>query len=296
MLDPTSFKAALLRSGAGLNRNDLNRLTRYIEKNSNFQIDYVRFVDIIEKTKSEDDIKLIATKFSYNQLDQFSLIKEIFYYYITESKIHPPKLLRKLSEKKNKEITNGRATNIEDFAEFLFEISQPFVKNKENCKVFASKIDINNDALIDETDLTTFLNRIGYIAEAEKEIVKTNSLKNVSTNQELFPKAPLSEKKIVEVLRDLRQALENKGISNHDFVRRLDVNEVGFITISDFCKELDKIIKFSQPIKDGFFAYIDKRKIGMVDYDEIINMLKRSIINTPVVKFLLLFLDYFFRN
>jgi len=240
-------------------------------------------VEILEKIKTDDDIKLISTNFSHFQLEQFNVIKDQLLNYFKETKIQPGRLVRKLYEKRNKEASNDKAIKVDEFGEFLYSICKNLIQNKEICISFAKKIDINRDGNIDETDLNTFLNRNEYISEAEKEGIKTNLFQSNPTNQEVFPKIPLSEEKMVSVLRDLRQALDNKGISYYDFVRRLDVNEVGFITVSDFCKELDKIIKFSQPTKDGLFAYIDKRKIGMIDYDEIINILKKSVVSAQAV-------------
>ena len=250
----------------------------------NFQIDYVKFVETLDKIKTDEEKNLISTTTSYFQLEQFNVIKESLLNYFAETKIQPGRLLRKLYEKKNGGASNEKFLTTEEFGEFLLSICKnSLAQKREVCNSFAKKIDINQDGKIDETDLNTFLNRSGYISEAEKEGTTTNFLKNTQTNQELFPKTPLSEEKIIDVLRDLRQALDNKGISNYEFVRRLDVNEVGFITISDFSKELDKIIKLSQPAKDGLFAYIDKRKIGMIDYEEIINVLNRSIVSAQVV-------------
>jgi len=62
----------------------------------------------------------------------------------------------------------------------------------------------------------------------------------------------------------------------------LDVNDVGFITIGDFSAGLDRVLKLSGPIKDGLFAYIDKRRIGMIGHDEVISLLKRSIVKAVI--------------
>jgi len=126
------------------------------------------------------------------------------------------------------------------------------------------------------------LNRDNYIGEAEKQGTRTNFYQVTPTNNEVFPKEPLSEEKVEVVLRDLKKALNDKGIAFYDFVRMLDINEVGFISINEFSAGLDNVIKLSQPTKDGLFAYIDKRKIGMIGYDEILKILKRSVIDNKV--------------
>ena len=55
-------------------------------------------------------------------------------------------------------------------------------------------------------------------------------------------------------------------MSFYDLFKALDSNSDGFITIDEWQKNLDPIYKFSQNIKDGLFAYMDKNKIGMIDY------------------------------
>ena len=61
----------------------------------------------------------------------------------------------------------------------------------------------------------------------------------------MFPTKIVSEIKADVILRDLRQALFLKKISFYDFFKQLDINEDGFITINEFCKAIDSVIKFS---------------------------------------------------
>lgn len=283
LLDPASFKTALLKSGLGLNLNEINRLTRYIEKDNAFQIDYLKFIETVEKTKTDDDIKLITSSFIHLELEQFNVIREKLHKYISEKGIAPARIIRKIYENKYGDNSGPKLLSLEDFSEFLFGLVRPMVRGQEACLSFAKKIDINHDNFIDDTDFNTFLNRDGYIGEAEKQGTRTNFYNSITpTNSELFPKVPLTEEKVDVVLRDLKLALTDKGVSFYDFVRSLDLNEVGFITINDFSVGLDKIIKLSQPTKDGFFAYIDKRRIGMISYDEILKILKRGVLESRV--------------
>lgn len=284
ILDTASFKAALLRSGIGLNLNDINRLTRYVEKNSSFQIDYVKFVEYLNKVKTDEDIHLMSTSMAHLELEMFNIIKDKLFKYMTDKAVQPGRVIRKIYEKKYGTSSGQKLIPIADFGDFLYDITKPQIRSKEACVNFAKKIDINHDDFIDDTDFNTFLNRSGYIAEAEKEGTRTNFAQTTASNGDLFPKAPLSEERLNAVLRDLRQALTNKNLSYFDFVRMLDTNEVGFITINDFSVGIDKVIQFSQPTKDGLFAYMDKRKIGMVGQDEILKTLNRSVIAPNVVR------------
>lgn len=46
----------------------------------------------------------------------------------------------------------------------------------------------------------------------------------------------------------------------------LDESEDGFVTANEFMINLDKIVIFSQVIKEALFSYFDSQKIGMIDY------------------------------
>lgn len=54
-------------------------------------------------------------------------------------------------------------------------------------------------------------------------------------------------------------------MSYEDLFKFLDSDNDGFITITEFSENIEKILKLSKYIKDGFFAFMDKLKIGMID-------------------------------
>ena len=86
------------------------------------------------------------------------------------------------------------------------------------------------------------------------------------------------------MIRDLRQTLFLKKISFFEFFKILDSNNDGFITIEEFSSGLDKVIKFSQMIKEGFFSFMDKQKIGMIDYKAFLQTMNKSIFTKQAVK------------
>jgi Ca2+-binding EF-hand superfamily protein len=75
----------------------------------------------------------------------------------------------------------------------------------------------------------------------------------------LNPIMPLTEDKFDHILKDLRIRLQHKGLSYEDFFNLLDVDHNGFITITDFSENVNKVMNLSQPAKDGFFSFIDKK-------------------------------------
>ena len=51
--------------------------------------------------------------------------------------------------------------------------------------------------------------------------------------------------------------MEERKMNSYDLFKILDKNEDGFITIEEFCSEIDKIIELSSPTKEGLFAFFD---------------------------------------
>jgi Ca2+-binding EF-hand superfamily protein len=62
----------------------------------------------------------------------------------------------------------------------------------------------------------------------------------------------------------------------------IDSTDVGFISINQFSAGIDRVIKLSQPAKDGFFAYLDKQKIGLVDPKDVLKILKKTAIDKNI--------------
>lgn len=75
----------------------------------------------------------------------------------------------------------------------------------------------------------------------------------------------------------------------------LDADNDGFITIDEFSESiekvgviffcavcdlysLEKLLKLSKPSKDGFFAYMDRQHIGMVDFNSFLRVMRKSVI------------------
>ena len=62
----------------------------------------------------------------------------------------------------------------------------------------------------------------------------------------------------------------------------LDIDNDGLITVNEIYEHFDRIVKLSQKEKDGFFAYLDNSKIGMVDYKrwlEVLNIDEKTRIS-----------------
>lgn len=107
-----------------------------------------------------------------------------------------------------------------------------------------------------------------------------NLVDGMKDNQQatLFPIEPLSEDKFDRILKDLRYKLQLKGMNYEELFALLDSNHNGFLTITEFSQNIEKIMHLSQPAKDGFFAFMDKQRIGLVDLNTFLKYVGKSIV------------------
>lgn len=280
LVDTTTFKAVISKYLPGLNNEDLKRFTRQVEKDTDMKIDYVNFVEVVEKVKTEDELQNLTQSPFYMALEQFNIINDKLQEYFNTHHVQPKDVIEKIYVNHASEQTENKKVLLDFFAEFLHQICKSSFLKKRSCRDFANRVDIDKDGFINETDLKTFMNRNSYIKESTKEALFNSGVEGPS-NSKVFPKAALPEEKVEIILRDLRQTLSKKKISFYDFFQMIDVTRTGFVTINDFCTGIDKVMKLSKPIKDGFFAYIDRENIGIINYEDFVKVLKRSIVDKP---------------
>ena len=153
---------------------------------------------------------------------------------------------------------------------------------EEEIEKYARQLDIDNDGIISEEDVRTFFNRCEYIekkatafaVEDEKDATDSQRPRKIIPQKALFPVEALSEEKIKELLRELGQRLYFKKMSLFEFFRVLDNNQDGLVNIDEWKQNLDQVLKYPTHIKDGLFAFIDKEKIGMIDYKTFLKTLR----------------------
>ena len=133
-------------------------------------------------------------------------------------------------------------------------------------------IDIDQDGYVGKDDLETFINRSSLYKKSPK--VPLTSPKGKA---KLYPTEPLSEKDVINLLKELQVIMKNRNLNSHELFFKLDANEDGFLTIDEFCPGIEQIIPIPRAITEGFFAYIDKLKIGLIDMENFLHVMKKSI-------------------
>jgi hypothetical protein len=203
-----------------------------------------------------------------------------------------PSLLRSLSS-----LNSGKSKNGEEASKYSTEkISIPllalFLQKKiapnvpsSEIEFFAEAIDIDRDGFIGKDDLETFIKRGSIHSHSNDGYNSPHFVEKIS----LYPTEPLTEAEVQLILKDLRYILGRRKITNYDLFMQLDKNEDGFLTIDDF-KGLDHFINIPQHAKEGLFAYMDKLKIGIIDYPRFLKVMNKSIYVLESVSILPIFL------
>ncbi|CAD8157187.1 unnamed protein product [Paramecium pentaurelia] len=301
-LDTANFKTVLMESQLGLNVQDINRLVRYLPKNRDSLINYYDFIQMIMDVNKQMDQKDTAK----DLVDFAQKISK----YLAQKKFTVIQFLQQVK-------SGYGSCNIESTSQYLEKnifIQLPH----EECLEYCREMDVDGNGVVSDEDMNIFIKRYSYfnirkdqsqieqIAESmkikpqfgdtlsaiEKTCVQSKSIDLITMGQKkmfqslvdgmnqsksLFPIEELPESKFDQILKDLRIKLARKGMSYEELFTFLDTDHNGFLSISEFYN-IDKIMTLSQPAKDGFFAFMDKQRIGLIDLNTFLKFMSKSII------------------
>lgn len=163
------------------------------------------------------------------------------------------------------------------FANFLGTILHR--PNINELMQYASSIDIDRDGFISKDDLETFMRQTLAQSNGGHINIVTEPL---TTHYSIVE--TLSDADVNRYISDLRRVLSRKRITNQEFFRKLDTNEDGFLTMDEFCKNLEYIFPLPQKVKEGLFVAMDKLKIRMIDFNTLLKTMERNILIDEVVR------------
>ena len=167
--------------------------------------------------------------------------------YLKQNNLKPEEFLTKM----------GGRISVAKFAEFL---AQKVLKDmsKSESMESAARFDINEDGWIDITDLML-------------------SIEKTRDNQELHE---ISADKAANLLTSIRKIMAAKKLNYQDAFNFFDTEKNGLISCKEFCEGLDRLTEISDPVKLGLFAYIDRQKVGLIDFETFAEVLKYSDIKS----------------
>lgn len=262
---------------------DINRIVRYLDKDLHNCINYYDFLQQVER------VDITAT--AQDKVSDLHELAEKLTSYLRQNNLTILQLLKNIKSfsrssqegmGENQKVSNELVSNY--LHQKLFQST-----NKNELDLFVEDLDLDCDGFIEEHDIISFLQNYKYFDQifvAPKIQTRDYTVqkqlqagtKSLGTKA-LFPFQKLSEKKINQVLKDLRYKLELKLMNYEALFKFLDADSDGFITIKEFSEQIDKILPLSQPIKDGFFAFMDRLHIGMVDLSNFLKAMNKSSVS-----------------
>jgi Ca2+-binding EF-hand superfamily protein len=292
-----SFKSNFIEHVRGKsNYKDLKSAFQKIDTFNNGLLTKVDFCSIIQKFtseyKDEDIMKFIrisnlftSDKVKYPQFldllfynsknDNYTEILDILVkFFVNECKRDYNELFSKiyngLGVPKNSNFSDvkNEGIKIEKMSEFISKLNSEITEKFQNLKNLICKIDIDGDGKISLNDLKSTLDRY----------MNTSFFKYENTSNKLevnfYPESQLDEEKFKQIVRDIKSAMKLKNITDTGLFNKLDTNRDGFITLPEFCVQIDEIIKLSPGVKDAFFNFLDARSLGMVDMETFLKRFK----------------------
>ncbi len=243
-LDPLEFKSGIQRMNLGIDEQSTERFIRMIEKTQGGRIDYMEFLDKMNKTsnKNHNPFKTIVTRIGF---------------FLKQNNLTPEKLIKRLSKGRHQ----GKVP-LNTFSNFL---KNKVAKKRTLDELYelANKIDIDNDSYIDYYDLNTCLSNL-----ANQNFFSQGPAKS------LFPTQKLERQKATQMISKIKSELMGKGMSFREAFIKFDQNQDGFLSYSEFSNGLDGICPISQIIKQKLFAEMDIDQIGLISYESFANTFK----------------------
>jgi Ca2+-binding EF-hand superfamily protein len=296
LLDAANFKTCLLKlkKPLELTIGEINRIARYEPKQKNGTIDYNKFLESLDK----EIIDMTLKDANAHNPDSLFSVKELraqILDYLNRHKLTPLKFLAKLLNNSTNftdaELKLQRlAVPVEKFKSFFMSnILKDQSVRPETINYYIYKIDVDHDGIIDGQDFEAFLSRHHLIEDTRLRMVNAiqdvtgenygeKALKNHNMDK-FYPVAPLSKGKIDLVLRALRNAIASRNISFREFFTKLDDNKDGMISYDEFAAGMKNIAQFSKETTKRLFAYMDRNQIGLVDFNNFIKVMKKSVLD-----------------
>jgi Ca2+-binding EF-hand superfamily protein/nucleoid DNA-binding protein len=180
--------------------------------------------------------------------DPFKSLISRFLQYLRQNSLSPEDFLRK----------HGGRLSVQKFSEFLALKVQKDL-SRSSSLTFAQRFDVNEDGWVDITDLMTTLDK----------------------GQAPVDQPVLGEEKAGLLLDDLRKVFASKRMSYQEAFNFFDNERNGLISCKEFVEGLEKLCQMSEPMRVALFHFIDKQKVGLINFETFSEILKYSSFKTP---------------
>ena len=94
----------------------------------------------------------------------------------------------------------------------------------------------------------------------------------------------MPREKALEVCKQIREALGIKKMQYRECFDKFDLDNDGLVSYAEFQRGLDHVVRLSQPIKEQLYALMDKNNIGLISYDQFLEVLRLENIEKKAIE------------
>jgi Ca2+-binding EF-hand superfamily protein len=262
-VEPAALKVALLKVTKDIDQETLDRFVRFLDKDTQGKVDYIGFFERMSEVSNRDH-------------NPFKSVVQRLSYFIQSNSQTVQSLIKRLTAKNG--LSYERGVPVEYFADFL-QAKIDKKRSEGELRKYASYIDIDKDGYISEIDLQTCMSNLGSDAFF-RDGGDALAVSAFSSQKKFFPVSEqLSAERAFEIAKQIKAGLIAQKIAPKEAFNRFDANKDGFLSFSEFSTGLDNVMQLSLPVKEKFFALMDKNQIGLVDYPNFLSIIQATAAN-----------------
>jgi len=272
LVDASGLLKVLTKLITTVSREDLERFVRFLDKDKLGRLNYMEFLSKVCKVsnKNHNPFKSIVNRLSF---------------FLKQNNITAIQLLRRLAQASASPAVAPSTVGIpvDVFAEFL---KQKVEKKRsiEDLARYAGLMDVDKDGYVTEQDILTCIKNLQN-ATFFKNDGQALAGSTFNSSNKFFPGTNrMSRDKALEVCKLIRDAMAVKKLQYRDCFDKFDLDKDGMVSYAEFQRGLDDILKLSQPIKEQLYALMDKDNIGLISYDQFLEVLRLQNIDKKAIE------------
>jgi len=272
LISGPSLLSVLTKVVKNVSRDDLDRFVRFLEKDKLGKLSYMEFMAKMQKisNKNHNPFKTIINRLAF---------------FLKQNSVTGADLIRRLSQSNSNYNTGVSNTGItiSIFASFL---KQKVEKKRdiEELKKYVRMMDVDKDSFITEADINTCiknLNNAAFFKQGGEALTKST----FNSDNKFFPVASrMSREKAIEVCKQIRDALATRKLQYREVFDLFDQNKDNMVSYAEFSRGLIQIIPLSQPVMEQLYALMDKNNIGLITYNQFLEVLRLQKIDKQSIE------------
>ena len=135
-------------------------------------------------------------------------------------------------------------------------------------------LDIDKDGFITEADIETCIRNLPNMAFF-KNGGQAVAQSTFNSTTKMYPQASrLSKEKAAALVKQIREGLAAKSMQYREAFEKFDLDQDGMVSFAEFNRGMQDVVNLSVPIKEQLYSIMDKNNIGLINYDQFLDVLR----------------------